>query len=231
MDTIKYSSDYIRQNKSVTGCFAMFMLFFGITFTPLFFKSSGELWARGFMVPILITLEFLLIVPLYYFFFRSREGLGTGTFRLKTFLALFLVILLIQYLFPYLSGVSKTENWSVSQMALENYVFWLNAVLIILAVPVYEEIVFRGCLFNVFLFWFRNNVYGAAVAVALLFSAVHLQYTDIRSFIMLFLVSLTLTVARVKSRGLLMPIALHILMNTVVTGTQYAALVFFTHHG
>ncbi len=46
---------------------------------------------------------------------------------------------------------------------------------------------------------------------------------------MLFLVSLTLTVARVKSRGLLMPVLLHIIMNTVVTGTQYAALVFFTH--
>ncbi|SUF54976.1 membrane protein [Salmonella enterica] len=207
----------------------MFMLFFGITFTPLLFKSSGELMVRGLMVPILITLEFLLIVPLYYFFFRRREGLGAGTFRLKTFLGLFLIILLIQYLFPYLSGVSKAENWSASQIELENYVFWLNTILIILAVPVYEEIVFRGCLFNVFQFWLRNNVYSAAVAISLLFSAVHLQYTDIRSFIMLFLVSLTLTVARVKSRGLLMPVLLHIIMNTVVTGTQYAALVFFTH--
>lgn len=229
MDTIKYSSEYIRQNNSVTGCFAMFMLFFGITFTPLFFKSSGELMTRGFMVPILIILEFILIVPLYYFFFRCREGLGAGIFRLKTFLGLFLVILLIQYLFPYLSGVSKAENWSVSLVTLENYVFWLNAVLLILAVPVYEEIIFRGCLFNVFQFWLRNNIYGAAVVVALLFSALHLQYTDIRSFIMLFLVSLTLTVARVKSRGLLIPVLLHILMNAVVTGTQYAALVFFMY--
>ncbi|MCT7052158.1 CPBP family intramembrane glutamic endopeptidase, partial [Salmonella enterica] len=85
------------------------------------------------------------------------------------------------------------------------------AILIILAVPVYEEIVFRGCLFNVFQFWFRNNVYGAGVAVALLYSVAHFQYADIRSFIMLFLMSLTLTVARVKGRGLLMPIVLHIL--------------------
>ncbi len=144
MGTIQYSSEYIRQKKSVNGCFAMFMLFFGITFTPLLFKSSGELMVRGLMVPILITLEFLLIVPLYYFFFRRREGLGAGTFRLKTFLGLFLIILLIQYLFPYLSGVSKAENWSASQIELENYVFWLNTILIILAVPVYEEIVFRG---------------------------------------------------------------------------------------
>ncbi|EEA0940850.1 CPBP family intramembrane metalloprotease, partial [Salmonella enterica] len=38
-----------------------------------------------------------------------------------------------------------------------------------------------------------------------------------------FLVSLTLSAARVKSRGLLMPVLLHILMNAVVTGIQYAA--------
>ncbi|EAA7989005.1 hypothetical protein BRR54_22260 [Salmonella enterica] len=155
MDTIKYSSDYISQSKSVTGCFAMFMLFFGITFTPLFFKSSGELWARGFIVPILITLEFLLIVPLYYFFPQQRRS-GDWYLPIENIFSSFLIILLIQYLFPYLSGVSKTENWSVSQMALENYVFWLNAVLIILAVPVYEEIVFRGCLFNVFQVSFKS---------------------------------------------------------------------------
>ncbi|WP_249415137.1 MULTISPECIES: CPBP family intramembrane glutamic endopeptidase [Enterobacteriaceae] len=62
--------------------------------------------------------------------------------------------------------------------------------------------------------------------VALIFSAVHLQYTEIRTFIILFLVSLTFTVARVKSGGLLMPVILHMLMNGVVTGTQYAAYIF-----
>lgn len=41
---------------------------------------------------------------------------------------------------------------------------------------------------------------------------------EIRTFIVLFLVSLTLSAARVKSRGLLMPVLLHILMNAVVTG-------------
>ncbi|EAO1625022.1 CPBP family intramembrane metalloprotease, partial [Salmonella enterica] len=83
--------------------------------------------------------------------------------------------------------------------------------------------IFRGCLFNITYFWFGNNVFGTAVIVSMMFSVVHLQYTEIRTFIVLFLVSLTLSAARVKSRGLLMPVLLHILMNAVVTGIQYAA--------
>lgn len=55
----------------------------------------------------------------------------------------------------------------------------------------------------------------------------HLQYSDIRTFVMLFLVSLTLIVARVKSNGILMPILLHMLMNVVVIGVQY--LVYINH--
>ncbi|MDH8335465.1 CPBP family intramembrane metalloprotease, partial [Klebsiella pneumoniae] len=65
--------------------------------------------------------------------------------------------------------------------------------------PIYEEIVFRGCLFNSFKFWFNGNVYGSAVVTSFLFAVMHLQYSDIRTFVMLFLVSLTLIVARVKS--------------------------------
>lgn len=225
MEDKKYSCEYIERNKSVSGCFAMFILFFGITFIPLFLRNGAELMARGLLIPLLITLEFMFIIPLYYIFFRKREGLGVGSFRLKTFMILFLIILLVQYLFPYLFGINKAEKWSESQATLGGYIFWINAILLIFIAPVYEEIVFRGCLFNILKFWFRGNIYGAAIIVSLIFSAVHLQYTEIRTFIMLFLVSLTLTAARVKSRGLLMPVILHMLMNAVVTGTQYAAYI------
>ncbi|ASA54076.1 CPBP family intramembrane metalloprotease [Salmonella enterica] len=223
MEDKKYSCEYIERNKAVSGCFAMFMLFVGITFIPFFLKDGAELMAKGLLFPIIVTLEFIFIVPLYYIFFRKREGLGLGSFRFKTFFILFLLILLIQYLLPYISGVNETESWSESQMALGDYIFWINAILLIFIAPVYEEIIFRGCLFNITYFWFGNNVFGTAVIVSMMFSVVHLQYTEIRTFIVLFLVSLTLSAARVKSRGLLMPVLLHILMNAVVTGIQYAA--------
>ncbi|HGA7339036.1 TPA: lysostaphin resistance A-like protein [Salmonella enterica subsp. enterica serovar Saintpaul] len=109
------------------------------------------------------------------------------------------------------------------RIATGGYIFWINAILIIFIAPVYEEIIFRGCLFNIIYFWCRSNIYVTAIIVSVMFSVVHLQYTEIMTFIVLFLVSLILSLARVKGRGLLMPVLLHILMNTVVTGIQYVA--------
>lgn len=179
--------------------------------------------AKGLLFPILVTLEFIFIIPLWYIFFRKREGLGAGSFRLKTFFMFFLLILLIQYLLPYIFGINKTESWFETRIALGGYIFWINAILIIFIAPVYEEIIFRGCLFNIIYFWCRNNVYVTAIIVSVMFSVVHLQYAEIMTFIVLFLVSLILSAARVKGRGLLMPVLLHILMNAVVTGLQYVA--------
>ncbi|EBO7295268.1 CPBP family intramembrane metalloprotease, partial [Salmonella enterica] len=181
--------------------------------------------ARGLLFPLLVILEFIFIFPLYYIYFRKREGLGVGNLQLKTFMSLFMIILLIQYLFPYLYGINKVEAWSKSLSGLGGSIYWINALLLICIVPVYEEIVFRGCLFNIFKFWFRGNVFCAAITVALIFSTLHLQYTETRTFIMLFLVSLMLTIARIKSRGLLMPVLLHMLMNLVVIGIQYVAYI------
>ncbi|ELJ5446015.1 CPBP family intramembrane metalloprotease [Salmonella enterica] len=223
MEEKKYSCEYIERNKTVSGCFAMFILFVGITFIPLFFKNGAELMAKGLLFPILVTLEFIFIIPLWYIFFRKREGLGAGRFRLKTFFMFFLLILLIQYLLPYIFGINKTESWFETRIALGGHIFWINAILIIFIAPVYEEIIFRGCLFNIIYFWCRNNVYVTAIIVSVMFSVVHLQYAEIMTFIVLFLVSLILSAARVKGRGLLMPVLLHILMNAVVTGLQYVA--------
>lgn len=72
---------YIAVTKAVAGCFSMFLLMFGLTFTPLFFPASQDLLAKGLLFPLLFALEFVVLVPLYYFFFRKREGLGKGIFN------------------------------------------------------------------------------------------------------------------------------------------------------
>lgn len=51
MEEKKYSCEYIERNKTVSGCFAMFILFVGITFIPLFFKNGAELMAKGLLYP------------------------------------------------------------------------------------------------------------------------------------------------------------------------------------
>ncbi|EFB7621609.1 CPBP family intramembrane metalloprotease, partial [Escherichia coli] len=108
-------------------------------------------------------------------------------------------------------------------------ILWINIFSSVLLVPVYEEIVFRGCLFNSFKFWFNDNICISAIVTSVIFSALHLQYTDFRTFLMLFLVSLVLISAKIKSNGLLMPILLHMSMNAVIAGIQYLAYISYTH--
>ncbi|HFO2354191.1 TPA: lysostaphin resistance A-like protein, partial [Escherichia coli] len=112
-------------------------------------------------------------------------------------------------------AVRKTEEWMISQMSFSGAILWINIFSSVLLVPVYEEIVFRGCLFNSFKFWFNDNIYISAIVTSVIFSALHLQYTDFRTFLMLFLISLVLISAKIKSNGLLMPILLHMAMNAV----------------
>ncbi|HCP6539493.1 TPA: CPBP family intramembrane metalloprotease [Escherichia coli] len=97
-----------------------------------------------------------------------------------------------------------------------------------LLVPVYEEIVFRGCLFNSFKFWFQDNIYIPAIVTSVIISALHLQYTYFRTFLMLFLVSLVLISEKIKSNGLLIPILLHMAMNVAIAGIQYLAYINYT---
>ena len=139
-----------------------------------------------------------------------------------------LSLIIIQLFVPYLLGVRKTEEWIVSQMSFSGAILWIKIFSSVFLVPVYEEIVFRGCLFNSFKFWFQDNIYIPAIVTSVIISALHLQYTYFRTFLMLFLVSLVLISAKIKSNGLLMPILLHMAMNVAIAGIQYLAYINYT---
>lgn len=217
-----YSNEHIEKTKSVSGCFSMFLLMVAITFTPALLKKHTALITHETLLPLMYVTEFIILIPLYFLFFKKRPGLGRGTCNVRLFFLLLSIILLLQFIAPWLLGIRKTEEWMVSQITLEDYYFWLNNIMLIFIVPVYEEIVFRGCLFNALKYWFNENVYLSAVLVSVLFSILHTQYSDIRTLFILFLVSLVLIFARVKSNGILMPVILHIMMNMVVIGVQYS---------
>jgi len=216
-----YSDEYIEKTKLASGCFSMFILMVAITFVPLLFTNNNII-DHEILLPALYATEFIILIPLYHLFFRKRPGLGKGTFNVKMFFLLLTIILLLQFITPWLMGIQKTEEWVISQVSLGNYFFWLNNIALIFIVPVYEEIVFRGCLFNTFKYWFNENIYISAILVSILFSILHTQYSDIRTLFILFLISMVLVFARVKSNGILMPVVLHMMMNMIVIGVQFS---------
>ncbi|PEI05879.1 CPBP family intramembrane metalloprotease [Pantoea agglomerans] len=160
--------------------------------------------------------NFLIVIISYLLFFRKRNAMQSGFFSLKIFLLLFILICLTQFGIPQLLKPHVQEQWIRSQVSTWNVSTYVNALLIALIVPVYEEIVFRGCLMNVSLYWSNNNSTLSTIIVSVLFSAVHMQYHNYTSFIILFVVSCILTYSRVLTGGILTSILLHILMNVSI---------------
>ncbi|MBP1000296.1 CPBP family glutamic-type intramembrane protease [Serratia fonticola] len=80
---------------------------------------------------------------------------------------------------------------------------------------------FRGCLFSALLQVFRGHICLSALMTSITFAILHTQYSDIRTLVILAIVSLILIAARIASKGLAMPIMLHMLINGFVLMVGY----------
>ncbi|MCS5514715.1 CPBP family intramembrane metalloprotease [Pseudomonas qingdaonensis] len=81
--------------------------------------------------------------------------------------------------------------------------------------PLGEELAFRHFLLN--LFPFRKPLWAvvAIVVSALAFAAIHLQYTFRSTVVLLFILALMLAYARIRTGGLLVPMAMHACASTL----------------
>ncbi|BBG71946.1 CPBP family intramembrane glutamic endopeptidase [Serratia marcescens] len=215
---MKINTAAINLMKLAGAGFSMFLLLVGLTFYPIIISDKVALVESGFLFIILYTIEFSFIVPLFLIFFRKQESMGKGSFNIKQFLVLLFLILLVQLAGAYILDIRRTENWMVEQESIKGGLFWLNILMLIFIVPIYEELVFRGCLLSALLTFFRGNIFIASLVTSLLFALLHTQYTDIRTLIILFLISIILISARIVSKGILMPIVLHMAMNGIILG-------------
>lgn len=214
-------NEFLDRTKAVNGCFSMVLLSIFLPALPYFLESREALISKGLFYPLIYLTQFLVIFTLYMLFFRRREGLGKGEMKGR-YLAVFIFgLFVIQFLLPRALGLTKSEDWLTGQMSLPGWTLLFNALLLTFIVPVYEEIIFRGCLFNALMYWFNDRVYWSALVLAATFALMHTQYTDPRTFFLLFLVSLLLTAARVKTKGLGLPVTLHMIMNGSATALSY----------
>lgn len=212
----------IKDNKKLAiACFSMVLLMVGLTFYPLLLTDRVAFAQTGLLLPALYLIEFCFILPIYLLYFRKVDSMGTGFLNLRQFMAFLFLVLFAQYAGAYILDIRKTETWITEQESIKGGIFWMNTLLLIFLVPIYEEIVFRGCLFSAFLQCFRGDIYSSSLMTSILFAVLHTQYTDIRTLIILVIVSLILIGARIVSRGLMMPMLLHMAMNGTVMGLSY----------
>lgn len=114
-----------------------------------------------------------------------------------------------------LNMVSTITNHPTPQVMLDIYhsakqpaLLWFA---LIIAAPFFEEILFRGFLFE----GLRHSslgFIGTAVITSVLWAGIHLQY-GLYEIVIIFLVGLILAYAKAKTGSLYTPIAMHSLMN------------------
>jgi membrane protease YdiL (CAAX protease family) len=203
------------------ACFAMVLLMVGLTFYPWLLTDKTAFVQTGLLLPVLYLIEFLVIVPLYIVYFRKEHSMGMGKINGHPLITFTVFILLTQYAGAYILGIQKTESWMIEQEVERGGIFWVNSLMLVFLVPVYEEMVFRGCLFSALLQVFRGSICLSALMTSLIFAILHTQYSDIRTLVILAIVSLLLIAARIASKGLAMPILLHMLMNGFIMMVGY----------
>jgi membrane protease YdiL (CAAX protease family) len=89
---------------------------------------------------------------------------------------------------------------------------WVSVIVI---APLVEEIVFRGFLF-VGLQQFRHGNIVAVLVTSLLWALIHLQY-NLAQMSLIFFLGILLGIARIRTRSLWVPVAMHMLNNLVAT--------------
>ncbi|CAN5387830.1 hypothetical protein BH10ACI1_BH10ACI1_13540 [soil metagenome] len=170
--------------------------------------------AAIFPAHLLTLLGAWLIVTRYrQFSFFEMLGWRWGGFKFwHGFLILvgfFIVAMVVSNFFP------EQENELTQILKSSRTATILVAIMATFTAPIVEEIVYRGVLYSAFQRAF--GVTAAVVSVTFLFAVIHVPqyYPSYSTIILIFLLSLILTLIRVRTKNLLPCIALHFAFNGI----------------
>lgn len=206
MDT---HSDKITLTAFYLGSFVIYYL---ITLIITLFPDFISLRSSGLLVPVLCLLEFAVIYPLYRFYCQRRNDIPFGQLKPGQTLLFTLGLLLLigaelQFLLP--------EVWLSEQAQQAQSSRLIMLITAVCLAPVFEEVLFRGFLLQAFMMWAPGSRFACMLLTSLLFSAMHTQYVHWQSVVALLLFSLLLCWARIKSKGLALPVFLHTFNNLI----------------
>ena len=160
-----------------------------------------------------ILLAWLVVTRVRTYSFRKTLGWRMGGMKWWHFLA-------ITIAFFILAGVVGTyfpeeENELIRILKSSRTAVYLVAFMATFTAPLVEEVVYRGILYSAFQRTF--GVTFGVISITLLFAAVHFPqyYPSFSTIFLLTILSLTLTMIRVRTDNLLPCIFLHTLFNAI----------------
>ena len=201
-------------------CIAVFMGWLSCFFLIALMPGYASLYRSGLALPFVYI---VILVPYAIFMWRHYTKhypfLSLGHFSWRGLLLPLLALTALTFIY---GQFAQPESWMDDLPQLPFFIKWMLILSMCLAAPVGEEIVFRGFLLNSSIGWTRSSKTLGIALVSLAFALVHTQYESVFTFIYLFIFSSILCVVRINTRGLMMPMALHMINNIVaVMGIFY----------
>jgi len=204
------------------------LLFFGSlllgSLGALFGMSHGEpasieqlAWISGGAICAQLPVVFVYMLFVQPPNIRNNIGLIVFTFAIFTPLAL-AISSVAHVLFSSIGWEDPNEMGHETLTLIQSAEFSTYLVVVVLAATigagVIEEIVFRGLLFpSMPEIDGGSSVWGAIFVTSVIFSAMHIGSVPPSALLGLFVLSVGLCLARVKSGGVFAPIVIHILFN------------------
>lgn len=192
-----------------------------LTIGDIFYLGSND----GTIVSISIIISLILLSALSVIIIQlrggnSRQYLALKSFSLTIAVGLLGVLLLFMVASQALTYIlDKVPSAFVDPLYDSVSSVWLLVIAIVVVAPLYEELIFRGLLWQAIAEQFdksRGTVI-ASIVTSLLFAIIHLQYGvyEISTIIVL---ALIFCYARFKSGSLLLPMILHVVNNGAAMG-------------
>lgn len=160
------------------------------------------MFSMEFLISILVYVAVLRHFPTYKLIPERRLVFIKKTLVIFFFIAIIQVGIFLHNASIYHSPVVQLNIVSIATL--------------VIVIPFYEEIFYRGCLFGFLCSLYRKNRLVPGVITSLLFCAMHTQYYSFLYQLVLFIISSMLIYIRVKTESLAYPIILHAGMNTLV---------------
>lgn len=167
-----------------------------------------------------LILSWLVITRYRKFSFRSTLGWNWGGFTWWNCLLILGVFFVVAAIVS--SYLPQPENDLMRILRSSRTAVYIVAFLATFTAPIVEEVIYRGILYSAFQRTF--GVFTAILVVTALFALVHVPqyYPSYSTIFLICLLSLILTLIRVRTKNLLPCIVLH----TVFNGLQSLILIF-----
>ena len=160
-----------------------------------------------------LLLAWLVVTKSRKYSFREMLGWEWGGFRFLHLLGIVVGFFIFAAILGYF--VPEQENEFLKMLRSSRTIVFVVALIATFSAPIVEEVVYRGVLYSAF-----QRTFGVAAAVSLvtiLFAAVHVPqyYPSYASIFVICLLSLVITLIRVKSGNLFPCIVLHTIFNGI----------------